>query len=92
MSWVARGLSRGEQGKEELASRDFIYAGQLFAGQGDIVKAKQLNEASQAIYDISFKSSPTDGNGLGSALLNGVLSTAQKLAPILIKARMPMTP
>ena len=92
LSWVARGLSRGEQGKEELASRDFIYAGQLFAGQGDIVKAKQLNEASQAIYDISFKSSPTDGNGLGSALLNGVLSTAQKLAPILIKALMPMTP
>ena len=34
LSWVARGLSRGEQGKDDLASRDLAHAGQLFSDQG----------------------------------------------------------
>ena len=50
LSWVARGLSRGEQGKDELASRDLSHAGQLFANQGDTVKADQLKQASQWVY------------------------------------------
>ena len=44
-------IGRGEQGKDDLASRDFTYAGELFAEQGDMVKAAQLQEASRRVYD-----------------------------------------
>ena len=47
LSWVARGLSRGEQGKTQLAARDLAHAGRLFEEQGDSVKAQQLQLASQ---------------------------------------------
>ena len=92
LSWVARGLSRGEQGKDDLASRDFAYAGELFAEQGDMVKADQLREASRRVYDIKTKTDGPSGNGVGSALLGGALSTAQALAPIVLKALMPIVP
>ena len=92
LSWVARGLSRGEQGKDDLASRDFAYAGELFAHQGDMVKADQLKEASQRVYDPQNTSDTPSGNGIGSALISGALSTVQALAPIALKALMPMVP
>ena len=92
LSWVARGLSRGEQGKNDLASRDLAHAGKLFAGEGDIVKAEQLDQASQLFHNIPKAPSAPSGNGLGSALLDGVLSTAQVLAPLALKALMPISP
>ena len=92
LSWVARGLSRGEQGKDDLASRDFAYAGELFANQGDMVKADQLEEASRRVYDTPNKSDATSGNGIGSVLISGALSTIQAVAPIALKALMPMVP
>ena len=90
LSWVARGLSRGEQGKNELAIHDFVYASQLFAERGDNVKAEQLLEASRLVYDIDNEPDAPSGNGVGSALISGALSTAQTLAPIALKALMPM--
>tara|TARA_B100000674_G_C37873366_1_gene930691 strand:+ start:625 stop:1410 length:786 start_codon:yes stop_codon:yes gene_type:complete len=92
LSWVARGLSRGEQGKDDLASRDLAHAGQLFADQGDIAKAEQLKEASEHVYEISNKPDTPSGNGIGSSLLSGAISAAQALAPIALKALMPMMP
>ena len=92
LSWVARGLSRGEQGKDNLASSDFAYAGELFAEQGDMVKADQLKQASQRVYDSTDEPNPSNGNGLGSAILSGALTAAQALAPIALKALMPMVP
>ena len=92
LSWVARGLSRGEQDKNKLASRDFVYASQLFAKQGDDIKAEQLLEASRLIYNIDNESDPPSGNGIGSAFIGGALSTVQALAPIALKALMPMIP
>ncbi len=92
LSWVARGLTRGEQGKDDLASRDFAHAGELFANQGDMVKADQLREASQRVYDVPNKPNTPTGNGVGSALIGGALSTVQALAPIALKALMPMIP
>ena len=92
LSWVARGLSRGEQGKEDLASRDLAFAGKLFASQGDTIKAHQLLEASRSIYDIPDKPDIPTGNGAGSALISGVLSAAQLLGPIALKALMPILP
>ena len=92
LSWVARGLSRGKQGKGDLASRDLAHAGQLFADQGDLIKADQLEQASLVFHNIPKASNPPSGNGLGSALLNGVLHTAQLLAPLTLKSLMPMMP
>ena len=92
LSWVARGLSRGEQGKDDLASKDLAHAGRLFARQGDNVKADQLLNASQRVYDAPDNPNAPNGNGIGSTLLNGALSTAQALAPIALKALMPMIP
>ena len=92
LSWVARGLSRGEQGKNDLASRDFAFAGKLFAQQGDMVKAGQLKQASQRVYDSPDEADPVNGNGVGSALLSGALSAAQALASIALQALMPMVP
>ena len=92
LSWIARGLSRGEQGKDDLASRDLAYAGRLFGDQGDTIKADQLEEASRRVYDIPNKTSAPTGNGVGSALIGGALSTVQALAPIALKALMPMIP
>ena len=92
LSWVARGLSRGEQGKDDLASRDLAHASQLFADQGDMVKADQLKEASQRVYEIPNQPDTPGGNGVGSALISGALSAAQALAPIALKALMPMIP
>ena len=90
LSWVARGLSRGEQGKDDLASRDFAYAGELFAEQGDTVKADQLKEASRRVYENPDNPNKRSGNGIGSALISGALSTVQALAPIAFKTLMPM--
>ena len=92
LSWVARGLSRGEQGKDDLASRDFAYAGKLFTDQGDSIKANQLEEASQLVYNSKTQGGASSGNGFISELLNGALSTAQAIAPIALKALMPMIP
>ena len=92
LSWVARGLSRGEQGKDDLASRDLAYAGKLFANQGDEIKADQLIEASQRVFDTKNQPGTSSGNGIGSLLLGGALSTAQVIAPIALKALMPILP
>ena len=92
LSWVARGLSRSEQGKSDLASSDLDHAGQLFADQGDIVKADQLRQASRRVYNSPDKPGAANGNGVGSALLSGALAAAQALAPIALKALMPMVP
>ena len=92
LSWVARGLSRGEQGKDDLASRDLAHAGQLFADRGDMVKANQLKEASKLVHNTKNKAGTPSGNGIGSVLLNGAISTAQAIAPIALKALMPIIP
>ena len=92
LSWVARGLSRGEQGKDDLASRDLAYAGELFAEQGETIKADQLKEASRRVYDSPKNAATPSGNGVGSALVGGALSTVQALAPIALKALIPFMP
>ena len=92
LSWVARGLSRGEQGKNDLASRDFAYAGKLFADQGDMIKADQLERASRRVYEDQDQPDIPSGNGVGSALISGALSAIQVLAPIALKTLMPIIP
>ena len=93
MSWVARGLSRGEQGKTQLAARDLSHAGRLFEAQGDNVKAQQLRLASQRVEaPVDNGATAQRGHGVDSMLLSVALSAAQALGPIALKALMPMIP
>ena len=89
---MARGLSRGELGDTKGASRDLAYAGELFGEEGDQEKAQQLLEASQKATAAIVDPSPKGGNGIGSQLLGGALSTAQALAPVVLRALSPMLP
>ena len=84
LSWIARGLARGELGKFEQASADLAYAGQLFEEKGDTIKAKQLRLASQNSYTPEEKNF-NNGNGIGSAILSGTISTFRALAPIALR-------
>jgi uncharacterized protein YjbI with pentapeptide repeats len=84
ISWVARGISRIEQGKTDLASQDLTFAANLYKQAGDDIKVQQLETLAKSI-----KQNPKDskgGNGLGSQLMQGALSAFQALAPLAIKA------
>ena len=88
ISWVARGISRGEQGDHALAAQDLSHAGRLYADQGNQLVADQLQQASVALTrDVS---ADKGGNGLGSSILSGAISAVQLLAPLAAKAFMPM--
>lgn len=84
ISWVARGLSRLEQGKTELAGQDFNYAANLYEQAGDEGKASQLRKLAKGVAD--NPKSGKGGNGVGSQLVQGAMSAFQALAPLAIKA------
>jgi uncharacterized protein YjbI with pentapeptide repeats len=88
ISWLARGLSRTEQGKKNLAAQDLAYAGQLYGAMGDTALAEELKQASQAL--LQNPKGPKAGNGAGSALLGGAAAAFKVLAPIAVKAFMPV--
>ena len=92
LSWVARGLCRGELGDTTGASRDLAHAGTLFAVQGDQEKAQQLLEASSKATAHFENHSSEGGNGIGSRILSGAISTFQALAPIALQAFSPILP
>ena len=93
LSWVARGLCRGELGNINKAVNDFMHAATLFEQEGDLVKAEQLRTASKLLTnnDDDEKDS-TQGNGLGSSVLKGTLSVLQSLAPLALRAFTPFVP
>ena len=84
LSWVARGLCRGELGDNIRASQDLAYASQVFKKNGDIAKAEQLELASQNVNKPA-QESPQKGNGVGSAVLSGTIKAFQTLAPLALR-------
>ena len=84
LSWVARGLCRGELGDNKRASKDLAHASQLFKKNGDKVKAKQLEIAIQNIQTHA-EEGIYQGSGIGSAVLTGTIKALQTLAPIALK-------
>ena len=86
-SWVARGISREKLGKRPLAIQDFNYASQLYAENGANEAAEQLTIAALLLQD--KPSNQRSGNGAGSAVLNGLLSTSQALLPMAMKLFLP---
>ena len=45
MSWVARGLSRGQQGNETKAAQDLLHAADLLDRQGALEESEQIRQA-----------------------------------------------
>jgi hypothetical protein len=87
ISWVARGITRNEQGNSQLAARDFAYAASLYEQGGDASQAKTLRDAAEALDTPARK--PPGGNGIGGAMLSGAAGLAQSLAPLALKFLMP---
>jgi tetratricopeptide (TPR) repeat protein len=93
VSWVARGLTRSEQGKTQLAAADFDYAASLYAAGGEEAQAAQLRQAA-----VQVSAGPDEprggGSGIGSAMVGGVVGGAmgalQFLLPLAAKAFMPL--
>ena len=88
MSWIARGLSRGQQGNEAKAAQDLLYAADLLDRQGAPEQSEQLRQAVSKLQADETDASKS-GNGLGSALLGGALSTLSTLAPLALKTLIP---
>lgn len=83
ISWVARGITRSEQGNAQLAAQDFAYAASLYERGGDMAQAQQLRDAARALQAPGAKAK--GGNGLGGALLSGAAGLASNLAPMALK-------
>ena len=88
MSWIARGLSRGQQGDETKAAQDLLHAADLLDQQGAHEQGEQVRTAVSKLKGNDADGSKS-GNGLGSALLGGALSTLSALAPLALKTLMP---
>lgn len=88
ISWMARAISRGEQGHNELAARDFNYAAELYASSGDLQQAEQLKRAATTL--ITPPSRGSSGNGQGIAAVGGAMTALQFLAPLAAKAFLPL--
>ena len=91
LSWVARGISRSEQAKDERAATDFRFAAALYDAQGSKEWSKQLNKAADLVSQRRFQDrSPNEGKGIGGQLLEGAISSLQMLTPIALKALTPL--
>ena len=91
LSWVARGISRSEQAKDDLAAADFNYAAALYQQQGSAAWSDQLKAAADAIGQRRHEHNATEeGTGIGSQLLGGAISGLRMLAPLAAKALIPL--
>ena len=91
LSWVARGISRSEQAKDDSAATDFHYAAVIYDKKGQVSWAMQLLKAAESIQGRRLEEqSPGEGKGLGIQLLNNTLASLRMLAPIAAKALIPM--
>ena len=88
VSWVARGISRSQQGKDDLAANDFLYAATLYEHQGEAPMAKQLRDAAAALTKPAIKEA--SGNGMGSQLLGAAAAVVQLLGPLAAIALAPI--
>jgi hypothetical protein len=84
LTWLARGIARHNQSKNELAVSDFRYAAALYVQQGEDITARQVNEAA----DLLEKSAPgrrDSGQGAGFQMMQGLTSAFQALIPLAVK-------
>lgn len=91
LSWIARGISRDEQAKDELSAADYRYASSLYEEQGNREWAEQLERAADAVRDRRFRNKTNNaGSGVGSQLLEGGITGLKAIAPFAAKALIPL--
>ena len=91
LSWVARGISRSEQAKDDLAAADFSYAAASYQSLGAEGWATQLMAAAELLRNRRFKANTVrEGKGIGGQLLQGGMSTLRTLILIGAKALTPV--
>ena len=91
LSWVARGISRSEQAKDDFAADDFRYAASLYEAQGLSSWAETLNNAADAVSRRRFETKAANaGKGVGGQFLQGTIAGLRMLAPIAAKALLPL--
>ena len=90
ISWVARGLSRSEQGNLNGAASDFQAAAQRLRAGGDNEQASALEAAARALEPRPEREGG-GSSGIGSQLLGGALAVVQLLAPIAARALVPLS-
>ncbi|MEA5412163.1 pentapeptide repeat-containing protein [Synechococcus sp. BA-120 BA3] len=88
ISWVARGLSRTEQGKTELAAADLNYAAVLYGQAGEEAHARQLTEVASGLMKPGRKRN--EGSGMGGQVLSGAAGFAQSVLPLAMKFLLPL--
>ena len=87
ISWLARGLTRQEQGRNQEAAADLSYAARLYKEAGASDLAKELDQVAKAVKE-GKKS--VKGNGWGSQALSGTWKLMQNMAPMALKLVAPM--
>lgn len=88
LSWIARGLSRGHQGDLSQAAQDILHGAYLLDREGAQEQSEQLRQAVSKLQ-VNQQVHPHSGNGVGSSLLGGTISTLQALAPLALKTLIP---
>ena len=87
LSFVARGITRSELARDDLAAADFRYAATIYRIQGFEVLANQLTIAADTVQKRRFESkAASEGKGMGGQLLESGMSATRILAPIAAKA------
>ena len=83
ISWLARGIARGEQGRGLQAAADLNQAARLYRQGGEETLADELDEAADKLRREAPKRQR--GNGWGSAVLGGAAGVLKQLAPYALK-------
>ena len=94
LSWVARGISRSVQAKDDLAASDFRFAASLFQANGlGPGMGEPTQDRCRPLNKRRFASDATDeGKGMGGQFLQGAMAGLRMLAPIAAKALIPLGP
>lgn len=80
ISWVARGISRNEQGNLQMAAADFTYAASLYRIRGEDSEAMTLDTAAKQLTTPAKKLK--GGNGSGGQMIEGAVAALRMLAPL----------
>jgi tetratricopeptide (TPR) repeat protein len=80
ISWVARGISRNEQGNLQMAAADFTYAASLYRTRGEDSEAMILDGAAKQLTTPAKKLK--GGNGSGGQMIEGAVAALRLLAPL----------
>ena len=85
VSWLARGMSRADQGKTELAKADLNYAADLYEQSDQKPAAEQIRKLSNSLK-AGQPPGGKGGNGWGMNVMQGFAGLLQQVAPLAIKA------